>query len=156
MATVGQQLTSPESGWARYDETNANIKYLGTTWSSDTSYSPYGGSRKVSSALNSDACRFNFTGPSVRIIGTLASNWCSVVQITIDGVSETFSQNGSTMSQVLNYSKIGLSNSEHYVSIMGIGGGDLFGIDAIDIDSGGALKAYNDHITKAQILSGGM
>ncbi|KPU43036.1 hypothetical protein OXPF_34680 [Oxobacter pfennigii] len=31
-ATIGQQLTSPEAGWRRYDDTDSRIQYIGTGW----------------------------------------------------------------------------------------------------------------------------
>lgn len=32
MATIGQNLQSPESGWRRYDDTDSRIRYIGTGW----------------------------------------------------------------------------------------------------------------------------
>lgn len=32
-ATIGQQLTQPESGWKRYDDSDSNFRFFGGTWS---------------------------------------------------------------------------------------------------------------------------
>lgn len=32
MATVGEQLTAPESGWKRYDDKDSNISYVRSGW----------------------------------------------------------------------------------------------------------------------------
>ncbi|MBP2633089.1 MAG: hypothetical protein H6Q70_3717 [Firmicutes bacterium] len=144
MATVGEQLTAPETGWKRYDDTNSNISYLGTGWDVDSTYSPYNGGRSRNTAITSDrSIRFNFTGSNLRIIGILSSNWSNNLQISVDGITESFSQynNATATSQVLNYEKLNLSNGEHSVIITNTAS-VYWGLDAIDIDETGELKPY--------------
>jgi hypothetical protein len=143
MATVGQQLTAPEVGWKRFDNADSNISYLGSGWDDDPSYSAYNGARRRNPATTLGySIRFNFTGTNLRVIGILSTNWSNNLNISIDGITESFTQNGVVTSQILNYQKLNLSNIEHSVIITNTGSG-YWGLDAIDIDDKGELKPYS-------------
>lgn len=141
MAIVGQQLVAPETGWQRIDDNDLNVTYSGSGWRSNSSDSPFGGSKMISSSLDA-VITFNFTGTKLRLIGALSTNWSNVLQIEIDDIVETFTQHSSNViGQVLNYEKLNLSDLEHFVKITNKSNGYM-GLDAIDIDDTGTLKPY--------------
>jgi hypothetical protein len=154
MATVGQQLVAPESGWQRIDDNDLNITYSGSGWIMNPSYSPFGGNKKISSSLDA-VITFNFTGTKLRLIGALSTNWSDILQIEIDDIIvETFSQYSSNIiGQVLNYEKLNLSALEHFVKITNKSNGYI-GLDAIDIDETGTLKPYNPITTNLTATAG--
>lgn len=136
MATIGQALTAPEAGWARYDDTNAAITYTGTT-SKETNVGNYNASSQYFTTITGTAIQFNFRGTKIRIIAPL-SQWNSNVTIDIDGVKETYSQQGTLTYQVLLYEKTGLTNTPHTVKITaGTATYANWGLDAVDIDATG-------------------
>ncbi|WP_411680412.1 Ig domain-containing protein [Clostridium thailandense] len=143
-ATIGQQLTVPESGWQRFDNTDSNILYTGT-WDSGTTTSPwYKFTYNQTNTLNSSV-KFNFTKDKIRLIAPILSSGSSNIQIKIDNnIVETYSlYKSSRTDQVLVYEKTGLSNTEHCVEITLPYSGYIF-FDAIDIDLTGELKPYNE------------
>ncbi|WP_339304645.1 hypothetical protein NST33_18755 [Paenibacillus sp. FSL L8-0435] len=116
MATIGQSLPSPEEGWTRYDDTDPMFKY-----SSGFSPSPfaeyYNGTGRLSSTINSTV-EFQFKGTKLRIIGNRHSRGSSQISISIDGITEIFSQNnGTIIQQALVYEKLNLIDSIHTVKI---------------------------------------
>jgi len=143
VATVGDILTVPESGWKRYDDKDANISYIGDGWGGDTTYTPYNGNRSRNSASTENtSIRFNFTGTRLRIICVTSTNWSDKLKISIDNVEETFSEYGPVVQgQVLNYEKTNLEDKEHSLIITNLGA-IYWGLDAIDIDEKGELKVY--------------
>ena len=147
MATVGQQLLTPESGWKRYDDRDALIQYIGTGWTDYTGAGGYNGSIKISKTQG-DAIRFNFTGKKIRIITLRNIDWGTNIQISIDGISKFFSAKGSQLATTLVFEELNLDDREHLVEIKkGDGIANLYiGLDAIDIDINGALLSYNEDI----------
>lgn len=145
MATVGQQLTTPEAGWRRYDDTHAGLTYTGS-WYTATSTSYYSGSVKVTTrAADNNYITFTFYGTKIRLIADLYQDRHSDNAITIDGVSETFSEyrSGSTsLQQAIVYEKTDLPLAFHTVSVT-VGHNRVnFIMDAIDIDETGYLYGY--------------
>ena len=149
MATVGEQLTAPESGWKRYDDRNTNITYIGTAWATDSvsgeydttaTYIPQGTSVAI---INASSVRFNFTGTSVRFIHSKYSQHSKTISYKIDGqlVGTADLYNSTMIRQILALEKTGLVNKEHFVEIYS-GDGIRFDFDAIDIDETGELKPY--------------
>jgi hypothetical protein len=139
MATVGQVLTAPESGWKRYDDTDRGFTYSSEGWSSATYSSYYGGSMRVS-PVNSGTINFKFKGSKIRIIAMTNGNGSTAtsVKIKINGTLETYNnKSSSSIYQVIVYEKLGLPNSVHDVEIS-YGNGQFY-FDAIDIDSTGEL-----------------
>lgn len=142
MVTVGQVLTSPESGWIRYDDINNNISYGGTGWSSGTSNEWYNQTYHQNNTINS-TIKFNFTKTKIRIIATMINSGSSNIRIKIDNLEETFSLYSLTrLDQALVYEKTGLDEKEHCAEITLQNTGYLF-LDAIDIDTLGTLKPYS-------------
>ncbi len=143
-ATVGQQLTQPESGWLRYDDGNSAIVYTGT-WVNNTINGAYNGKShhtkyNVEEAIGSKM-NFDFYGTKVRLIGQYWTTDSNSIDVYIDGVfDKNISQiSGSTQTrQILNFEKIGLTEGRHTVEM--VNRTKLyFVVDAIDIDSTGYL-----------------
>lgn len=146
-ATIGQQLTSPEVGWARYDD-KGNLTLGGKTDTYNYGTVAYAGSV---TRLNDKDCYagFNFTGTKLRIIGTRNDPYCKTVKILIDNVPYTLSSSGSTVWQCLLFEVTSLDNKEHSVKIIrevpySTSDNDQIHLDAIDIDANGALKPYTE------------
>jgi Carbohydrate esterase 2 N-terminal len=138
MATVGQQLTAPEAGWKRYDDTHPAFKYIGSWTTASGNSSWYQSTIHSSSDMNAKV-QFKFIGTSLRIIAPKTSSGSNVININIDGITETYSlYNNTTTYQVLVYEKQGLINREHTVEIRLSESGTL-SFDAIDIDDTGRL-----------------
>jgi hypothetical protein len=152
MATVGQQLTAPESGWKRYDDRNPVIKYTGT-WNVVTGDARfYNGTVTWINNPTNTSIRFKFKGTKIRVIGTRYQDRSSNIQIKIDGVAETYSEYkavSSTEGQILVYEKIGLSDATHDVEITTLSGS--YSLDAIDIDDTGRLL-HPDEVTDPKDL----
>lgn len=148
MATIGQQLTAPETGWRRYDETNALFKYTGTWTKSGSNTAFYSSYCTYTNTLN-DSVSFKFYGTKFRIFDRYVNNRDSSIKITIDDVSETYSAystadaNSTTAGfQNLVYEKTGLAQGIHTVTIQKIQSGTNYvGIDAVDMDDTGYLVA---------------
>ncbi|MBG9943314.1 hypothetical protein ABE237_06155 [Brevibacillus formosus] len=140
MATVGDQLTAPEVGWKRYDNTYPSIAYNGT-WAKRTGYA---GSYELTDTYTStsgDTATFDFVGTKIRIISFFWNNFTADAKITIDGVAHTFSErSASNTPQVIVFEKMGLSKGKHRVELKLNSGTDYLGIDAIDIDDTGSIE----------------
>ncbi|NMI02858.1 hypothetical protein HF638_02665 [Paenibacillus sp. SZ31] len=148
MATVGDQLALPESGWRRYDDTHVGLKYTGT-WTtpspSNTVY--YGGSIRVTSrAVDNNYVTFSFFGTKLRIISDFYSDRHSDNYITIDGVTEMYSAfravGSPSLQQSIVYEKTGLPLAFHTVTIATGHNRINFTLDAIDIDETGYLYGH--------------
>lgn len=136
MAEIGQALTVPESGWSRYDDTDSRFLFYGAT-SVNIDSSCYGGSVKV--LAQNASVTFKFIGTKIRLIGpSYHLNRSMNVRITLDGVSESFSQNGALIHQRLDYEKIDLEYGTHIVTVTVTDAGN-YAFDAVDIDSDGYL-----------------
>jgi hypothetical protein len=139
-ATIGQVLTSPDSGWTRYDNTDKRFTYIGT-W---TSYAAgYNGSFTYANSSTA-SLSFKFSGTKLRIIANARNvNRPTDVTLKIDGTSKTFSETygGDEVNQVLCFEISNLENSVHTVSISSSqsSGSCSLTFDAIDIDSTGSL-----------------
>ncbi|QSF43564.1 discoidin domain-containing protein [Paenibacillus tianjinensis] len=153
MATVGQVLTAPESGWKRYDDTNPSLSYSGT-WGANTGQtSNYNSTTRTINLTNTGLVKFNFVGTKLRIITNMAASQSSSMSISIDGVVESFSCYASASAlQSLAYEKNELINKVHQVIISKTDTVNNFTLDAIDIDSTGRLL-HPDEITDIKDLA---
>jgi uncharacterized repeat protein (TIGR01451 family) len=129
-ATVGQKLTSPESGWQRFDDTNSNIVKKGK-WSSVTGSIFSGGSIAYSDTSGA-TIKFIFYGTSFRIIDEENTNRSNPISISIDGNSDTYNPNGFVQQNTVVYQKLNLQLGIHSVVITN--GNSRIGLDAIDSD----------------------
>jgi hypothetical protein len=154
MATIGQALTAPESGWKRYDDTDINIAYNGGYTQISTAYTCYNSTLtrfSKDSYTSSNSVKFNFTEDKIRIIAGVvcnSTNYSSNVNINIDDVnyyySYKFSDTGTY--QTLVFEKTNLGNKEHYVIIKNLEIAE-YNIDAIDLSTTGILKPYSKILT---------
>ena len=154
MATVGKELTSPESGWQRIDGKNSLITYSPSKYSwSDATFWAGTGTATPDNRNGEGYFAFNFTGSSgLRLIaykgpGNTTENNLSIY---LDGVkiADQSQYSNPSIPQCLILDLTGLSTGEHYVKIQRLptttGTYNGMNLDAIDIDSTGTLKAYNE------------
>lgn len=153
MASVGQQLTAPETGWKRFEETDNNIQYTAAWAKGVTSSGPYSGGTCTYTSTLGAAVKFNFTGSKLRIIGRVSSPYSNNITVYIDGLEiGSFSQEGTTKNQILNFEKLGLSLGEHSVQIVN-NVAAYFLFDAIDIDDSGELKPPSTVIAPTNLVA---
>ncbi|WP_315074190.1 Ig-like domain-containing protein, partial [uncultured Clostridium sp.] len=147
-ATVGSALTSPESGWTRYDDTNTKIKYVGG-WG-NSSFTPYyGGTMHYTTGTGkNNYAKIKFYGSEFRLIGKRDVN-SSILNINIDGkdyLDDNTTPSSSNIWQALTFEKRDLGFGVHDVTITNIKSKHMQ-IDAIDIDNTGYLIDPNESIT---------
>ncbi|WP_405169280.1 hypothetical protein [Paenibacillus sp. FSL H3-0286] len=139
MATIGQALTAPESGWTRYDNKDGKFIFSGS-WGSSVNSNHWNGEGIYNGSADANSkITFRFYGTKLRWIGFSSSAYHSAVKITIDGISETFSSVGNEVYQALQYEKTGLSLGVHTVEVSANSVAKYFYFDAIDVDSGGYI-----------------
>ncbi|MFD3272614.1 hypothetical protein ACE3MS_21185 [Paenibacillus dendritiformis] len=156
MAIFGQILTSPESGWRRYDDSNSNILYEGDGWARGSSSAYYNGSRQGCSRTSvRPKIKFNFIGSKIIMLSSLYPSYTDKIEIKIDEVIYETTQVGSGNIAVF-FVKEGLRFEEHAVEITKINQGGWetdINLDAIDIDESGQLKPYTPIANKFLIQS---
>ncbi|MEK3922239.1 hypothetical protein [Paenibacillus sp. FSL K6-2393] len=145
MATIGQFLPSPESGWQRIDDRHELITYAGSSWSKPASSDLYNNTAMLAST-NDSTVKFTFKGTKIRLIGAQYTTGSSDISVIIDGVVEKTTQNAGLVYQVLTYEKLGLINKVHTVEIKNNQNANIW-IDAIDIDSSGEFGATGSYKT---------
>jgi hypothetical protein len=140
MATIGQQLKSPETGWQRIEDADTHFTYS-AGWVSYSASNYSGGETKYTNTNNSTVT-FKFYGTKFRIIGSIGTIDASL-SVQIDGVQDsTINQYSATNTdQVLQYEKTGLTLGNHTVVLTatGITGSGQTTFDAIDIDASGFM-----------------
>ncbi|MEZ2716991.1 Ig-like domain-containing protein [Niallia circulans] len=155
-ANIGQQLTEPEKGWTRYDDSNENIKYEGTGWTTPTPVdkAPYNyGKSHHQTNIKGDKITVKFKGTKLRIIARANNiDRASKVKITIDGVTEYYTEQAeSQVLQSLVYEKTELKNDIHEVVIEAISN-EFITLDAIEIgDQESLLNANNVMVDSIQL-----
>ncbi|BCZ46921.1 hypothetical protein psyc5s11_29880 [Clostridium gelidum] len=142
MATIGQTLPAPETGWSRYDDLDSRIGFLPiNAWS--LSYgSYYNDNIHLTGSTNVGAyVIFKFKGTKLRIIGSSSLSYSSDCKITIDGIQYSFSTSYAPTFKCLVFQILNLTNNIHTIRIdQGTNGTyQRLYIDAIDIDSTGDL-----------------
>ena len=135
-AKVGDQLTAPEIGWERYDDTNSMFTRTGT-WNTDVNFypeskvRPYKGTVMYTKNVDS-TLSFDFTGTKLRIIAAKESYQSDKISITIDGKTEYYGDKGSLQYQTLVYQSDELDYTKHTVEIKAVSQGD-WQVDAVDV-----------------------
>lgn len=139
MATIGQQLLQPESGWKRYDDSHSAI-VIPSSWLVTTANAThYNGTISYTDISNSKAV-FKFKGSKLRLISRITVGASTATKISIDGVVEEFNQqNSNVVNQALVYEKLGLTDAIHTVEIWNETPSTFIYIDAIDIDLTGRM-----------------
>ena len=161
-ATIGQPLTSPESGWQRINDTDTHIKYIGSQWSlwsNDSNW--FNNDCHITGAISdvsSTYLTFKFKGTKIRVIASPNTNQPNRMDITIDGVTESYSQNGPLTKNALVYEKQNLTNTVHSVIVKSNSASNTRQLlwDAIDIDETGYLVDIStpDAPTNLNAISG--
>lgn len=140
MATVGDQLTTPEPSWKRYMAVNMYNKSAAIEFSSD--WAPNGSNDMTTAVLNGEY-KVDFIGSKLRILVFSYSNR-SDMSISLDGGEEVIfkgSLSGTSQRRTtLAYTIEGLPFVRHSVIVKNLKtGGGIGTIDAIDIDIEGRL-----------------
>lgn len=149
MATVGQQLLQPETGWKRYDNTDLRLTYnpVRSSWLTSSNGSTYNSTYYQINTVDSSVT-FKFYGTKFRFISVMGSDESTLLNINIDGNTENFSTNkATTLYQALAYEKVGLSLGIHTVTITHKATGYYWLVDAIDIDDTGDLLGTGIQLT---------
>ncbi|WP_434305479.1 SPRY domain-containing protein [Clostridium botulinum] len=148
MATIGQQLLQPESGWKRYDDTDSNISYTSKFYKSTTFLNGrYGIATAVLAEKdNNEFIKFNFTGNRIRLYGAGYSGLNGENDIIIDGVIYHQNYRFSDNIIALSFELTNLTNKQHSVIIKSGTCARVY-LDAIDIDENGELKPYESSIS---------
>jgi SPRY domain len=143
---VGEQLTSPESGWKRYDQSNSSIDYhydINVHNRADL----YNGSQYQSSQPNG-YYKFDFIGTKFRIIEAYGPNRNNNMQVTIDGnIIEGYGNYASADKfQYVVYEKAGLHHGRHTIEVRKTDTDTTtwYSLDALDIDADGRLLHPNE------------
>nr|WP_145401409.1 hypothetical protein [Paenibacillus xylanexedens] len=141
MATIGQPLLQPESGWKRYDNNYSAFEYSNSSWRSATENTSNYGVAGYYTSLDGAYIRFSFKGTKIRIIYRTYSDE-RTVNVSIDGVTETFEpKTYGNNYRILVYEKLGLTNQMHEVRITFVNNNtNSAGFDAIDIDEEGEIR----------------
>lgn len=141
MATVGDQLTAPEAGWQRFNDTDSRIVYNGK-FSTMTDISGHWNSDNTG---GQGSVNLKFKGTKIRLIDHRHPNRCSTLIAKIDGVSYDFSEYGTDQQlQTIVFEKLGLEDKFHTVQFSPrANSSGEFVIDAIDIDENGELLPYD-------------
>lgn len=147
-SAVGQQLTSPEQGWKRYDDASLGITYS-SGWRLESASNHYNGTHHYPTGGISSSVKFKFKGTSLRLGSySHAETRISEVKIKIDGTVETYNPKfGNSSPQMIVYEKTGLIDTEHSVEIWNdeLGSPTVgYGLDFIDINDSGYLVVIAD------------
>lgn len=150
-AELGNQLTSPEIGWKRYDDSSSLIKYIGRWALKNDEISEldkdYNATLHRSLSLMGKA-KFYFNGTKLRIIAYNGIGRSSNVKVTIDGEDYSLDESRTTQSCTLSFEILGLNRAKHEVTIGRTDGdGGRINIDAIDIDSDATMLKMADELT---------
>lgn len=132
MATIGQQLSSPEPGWKRYEDDCGAIKYEGQGWFKNGSYDTL-------TSSSDGKISFKFKGTKLRILGYCWDNRSSHRIVIDDSIVRVYPNNLTRSPNILIYEITGLDDTIHTVEITKVDDNQYFGIDAIDIDDTGRL-----------------
>lgn len=135
-AKIWDVLKSPEIGWKRYDDKHPLIAKTNILEAVEARY--YKGSSSYQATNVPFTVEFTFYGTQIRLLSSTNGGYSNGINIEIDGVKETFSQQSTFEAQRLVYQKLNLSKGLHHVKIYN-GSSGFFHLDAVDIDSNGNL-----------------
>ncbi|MEB9862630.1 hypothetical protein P4K22_27705 [Bacillus cereus] len=140
ISKVDTVLKDPEPGWARIDNTNKYITYIGETWTPRESLGYYNDTytNRSASASGDGTVSLNFKGTGIRIIGPKYQSARPDINVQIDGVSYGSYRiwdekvNGSKQQLVL-HEVLGLEDKVHEIKLTGT---THMVVDAFDILGG--------------------
>ncbi|QUH30771.1 fibronectin type III domain-containing protein [Vallitalea guaymasensis] len=148
-ATVGNQLTKPEAGWKRIEQSDNYIVFKGDNWTLNyPAPTKSGGTTTfIKEGVSSEdileaSVSFAFKGSKLRIISDSYYQRSKEIGVKIDGQLVTTYQEyisgDSLLEQALVCEITGLEFDYHSVEIYSIDG-VRYGLDSIDIDENGIL-----------------
>lgn len=139
-ATVGQQLTTQEDGWRRYDDKASGFQYTNFTNPRAEQPGNYQGTISYSNDKN-PTIDFKFYGTKLRIITQTYYMREASNTILIDGVSYSYSELTQSLNyQIIVFEKNDLPLGIHSISISKTSPGNQnLTLDAIDIDATGYM-----------------
>lgn len=142
-ATVGQPLTSPDNGWVRINDTDEKIVYENFTNKHGSQVGAYNNDLSYSTSSNGKIS-FKFKGTKFRIVTQNSQNRASTHTITIDGISQTYTEKAAYQTNmILSFEKVELTDAVHTIIITsGSNGTYPITLDAIDINDTGYLLDY--------------
>lgn len=148
-ATVKNQLTEPETGWQRYDDSNELIEYVGSQWNRviSTTSGYYNNTVMTLGDISYPSGTkivFKFKGTEVRIIGVSGPTEyiTANAKCVIDGKTYDYSyKTNSRITQCLLFEFTGLDDGIHTVELYSADI-NVINLDAIDIDATGYLVDY--------------
>ncbi|WKL00825.1 hypothetical protein Q0F98_28365 [Paenibacillus amylolyticus] len=153
---IGTQLTTPDEGWRRYDDSVSSIKYVGK-FTNGVGAGAYNGYSNYTSTIG-DKIVFEFEGTKLRLIGARYTNRSDLIEVYVDGkLHGTHSQLGTELAQVLLVDIVGLPKARHQIEIVNKSSGStttFMALDAIDIDLDGRLF-HLDEVTSITELEVG-
>jgi hypothetical protein len=140
-ATNYVQLTNPEDGWQRIDNTDSSIVYDGS-WFTQDDYRTWGGNIAYT-RINTSSIKFTFYGSKLRLIAYPLNNKPNDNTIIIDNIEKHFNEYNSTgINQAIVFEETGLQKGIHTVIIkpsVSMASSQYLNFDAIDIDNDGCL-----------------
>ena len=151
MATIGQQLTAPELGWQRIDNTNAKIIYTGgwTQAGNIPSGSQLYNNTDSYSKTIGDKIQFKFYGTKIRLLSYQLTDQAGI-NVKIDSIDYGNYSNYSSigLGMILMFEKLALDLKIHEVLITIIdkaiiapnATGNYYALDCIDIDDTGYMS----------------
>lgn len=145
MATIGQQLLSPEVGWRRYDDTDSRILYYGGNWIIRNNDSNLYNNNSHTTLIVGNEVKFKFKSTKLRILATRDSSTHvgGSADVYIDEVKVgSYTNTRSTLQKCTLFFEIfNLNNEEHSVRIVITETFYEYGFlwDCIDIDADGYL-----------------
>ena len=149
MATIGQVLATPESGWRRYEQTDSRILFTGT-WVDLTDTYQSGGSSKYSNTTN-DYYSFKFFGTKLRLINALWEGGTRNVSVTVDNTTTIIDlYNTSVIYKALVFESTELTQEVHTVVVKNLDSGQL-SLDCIDTDGYLVHPILNQEIGRAHV-----
>lgn len=142
MATIGQQLLQPESGWKRYDDSHHCFYRLGI-WTYQTDSNHYGGGMWYTNDLRG-SLTIKFTGTKLRLIVNRYFNKPANIPVKIDNENYgTFSCYGAQLGfQILGFEITNLTDGDHILYIESpadMAANNNWVVEAIDIDESGTI-----------------
>ncbi|WP_252235605.1 Ig-like domain-containing protein [Clostridium sp. CH2] len=154
-ATVGEQLLQPEDSWKRYDDSNKNIIYYGSSTNNHSNF--YGGTRTSATTIKICA-KTN----KIRLGADLFEGGyrCKNIAINIDGSLYRVDQDlGNNVYQGIFFDEQNLENKIHYITIYvddettipSLYKSKFVTLDYIDIDKDGYLIESSISLDKSSL-----
>lgn len=160
LSTLQEIKSNQDSNWKRYPSDCGVFKFIGS-WSRSSYTSNNSELPKIPYYVTQEKgakIEFSFEGTSLRILASKRADRSANIAITIDGVTETFSQQDRLLSKdsapifhEVVYEKNGLTNERHNVVIQLLDE-DLCTLDAVEIDEAGRIY-HPDEVTTVEELA---